>query len=209
MHEYPDDAICRPEDFQFSDEYPVNGNHIACIRTLKKYTGSDRVILIPQGVDYIDAGAFSGQPLWEVYLPKGLKSIGPSAFKGCHLLRKISLPDGLPSIPPQAFDGCHNLEEIDIPGSVQIIGQKAFWFCLNLQHVKLREGVRKIDSQAFGFCNRLSVIEIPDSLAEIHPNAIHCSEKIQVIASEAWKKAHPDLLKRFYYIHGSWDSGRP
>lgn len=206
---FPDNAVCRPEDFLFDDEYPIQGNHTSFIRTLKKYTGSDRVLVIPQGVDYIADGAFSGCPIWEVYLPKGIRAIGTSAFKGCHLLRKISLPDGLPSIPPQAFDGCFNLEEIEIPGSVQVIGRRAFWFCTNLQRVKLREGVRKIDSQAFGLCNQLSVIEIPDSLEEIHPIAIHCSEEIQVIASERWKKAHPDLLSRFYYIHDTWDSGRP
>ena len=206
---FPANAVCRPEDFQFDDEYPVHGNHTAFIRTLKKYTGTDRIIVIPPGVDYIDAGAFSNCPVWEIYIPQGLRAINSSAFKGCHVLRKISLPGGITSIPPHAFEGCHNLEEIEIPGSVQIIGSKAFWFCLNLEHVKLREGVRKIDSQAFAFCNRMRVIEIPDSLEEIHPNAIHCSEEIQVIASEHWKKAHPDLLNRFYYIHGNWDSGRP
>lgn len=201
FREYPANAVCRPEDFQFDDEYPIQGNHTSFIRTLKKYTGSDRVIVIPQGVDYIDGGAFSGCPIWEVYLPQGLREISSSTFQGCHTLKKISLPDGLAAIHPQAFHGCYNLEEIEIPGSVQVINPKTFWFCSNLQHVKLREGIRKIDSQAFGFCNRLSVIEIPDSLEEIHPNAIHCSEKIQVIASERWKKAHPDLLTRFYYIH--------
>ncbi len=207
--ELPANAVCRPEDFQFEVEYPIPGNHTAHIRTLKKYTGNDRVIAVPQGVHCIDPNAFSNCPVWEVYLPHGLRIIGESAFSGCYLLRKISLPDSLKAIGAGAFQGCHSLEKIEIPGSVQVIGPKTFWFCLNLQHVKLCEGVLKIDFQAFGICNYMSVIEIPDSLQEIHFNAIHCSEQIQVIASDRWKKAHPDLLKRFYYIHDTWDSGRP
>ena len=205
----PSNAVCRPEDYMIEDEYPVIGNRTSYIRTLKKYTGTDRIIAVPEGVHCIDPNAFANCPVWEVYLPAGLKEIGASAFKGCHLLKKVSLPEGLTVIGPHAFEGCFNMEEIEIPGSVSIICQRAFWFCLNLLSVTLRPGVQKIDAGAFGMCNRMSRIEIPDTLESIHPGAISCSEQIQVIASDSWKKSHPDLLMRFHYIHDTWDSGRP
>lgn len=115
---------------------------------------------------------------------------------------KDFLADSLTAIANSAFAGCFDLEEIEIPGGVQDIWPRAFWFCSNLKQVKLCEGVRRIHGEAFGMCIHLQKIALPDSLEEIHPKAIHCSKKIQVIASESWKKAHPDLLSRFHYIHG-------
>ena len=197
VRKIPDNAVCRPEDYRFTTAILQNYN-----TTLEEYTGSDRVIAIPQGIRGIYDKAFSNCGVREVYLPDGVNSIGFSAFEGCHLLTRISLPDSLNAIASGAFEGCFSLEEIEIPGGVREIWPRTFFFCTSLRHVRLCEGIRRIGAEAFGMCIGLKKIEIPDSLEEIHPNAIHCSKDIQVIASEDWKKAHPDLLSRFYYIHG-------
>ena len=195
--------VCRPEDYLMEEEYPIPGNRTACIRTLKKYAGADRVIAVPPDVHCIAPGAFSGCRLWEVTLPETLRELGPAAFRGCHLLRKVSLPEGLRVLGEGAFEGCSGLEEIEIPGSISVIQANAFRFCMGLKRVRLGAGIRRIHERAFGYCNQMQVIQIPDSLEYIHPTAIHCSENIQVMASESWKKAHPELLMRFHYIHGA------
>lgn len=180
----PAGAVCRTSDYAL-----VHGELIG-------YTGTDSVIAVPQGVQEIRKEVFKNASFSEVYLPEGLINISPYAFQGCHNLKKISFPGSLVTIGESAFQSCSALQEIEIPGSVFEIGPYAFYACEKLQSVTLCQGVRKIGKRSFWKCGSLKKLVIPDSLMAIEPGAFESCPHIQVVASEKWKKAHPELLKQ-------------
>lgn len=84
-------------------------------------------IEIPDSVEYIGDGAFSGFGLSTVKIndTSNLKYIGSSAFSSC-ALTEINLPEGLEYIGNAAFDSC-SIKEIYIPETVKYIGRAAFF----------------------------------------------------------------------------------
>ena len=83
-------------------------------------------IEIPDSVEYIGDGAFSGLGLSTVKIndTSNLKYIGSSAFSSC-ALTEINLPEGLEYIGSSAFSSC-SIKEIYIPKTVEYIGRGAF-----------------------------------------------------------------------------------
>jgi hypothetical protein len=79
---------------------------------LKKYTGSDSVVTVPDGVTDIDR----------------------DAFKNCTSLKEITIPNSVQSIGDWAFEGCTNLE-ITIPKTVKTIGTDAFTGCKKVTYL--------------------------------------------------------------------------
>lgn len=74
---------------------------------------------IPQGIAFIEQGAFQNQTgLETIVLPESLTEIQPSAFEGCTALRRAVLPAGLKIVGNRAFAGCAALEEVDFQGGV-------------------------------------------------------------------------------------------
>ena len=63
---------------------------------LKKYTGTDEYVVIPNNV----------------------VEIGENAFSGCNNIITIDIPNTVTSIGNSAFSGCYNLLSIKIPYSV-------------------------------------------------------------------------------------------
>ncbi len=85
-------------------------------------------IILPEGIELIDEGAFAGTKLKEIVLPSSLKVIGDGAFKASSI-EKIIFNDKLEKIDNNAFSGCTNLKNIIIPKSVKFIGGDAFSYC--------------------------------------------------------------------------------
>jgi len=62
-------------------------------------------------------------------VPKGIRSIGNSAFSWCGSLASVTLPEGLTAIGDRAFSKCDGLASVTIPASVTVIGDDAFYKC--------------------------------------------------------------------------------
>ena len=89
-------------------------------RTLKRYRGDDRDVVVPDGVVAIGEKAFffcTG--ILSVTLPDTVNEIQSFAFEGCLGLREIRLPEGLKTIGHMAFSGCENLWRLWIPDQVE------------------------------------------------------------------------------------------
>ena len=101
---------------------------------LKRYNGTDRKVVIPQGVTEIGANAFEAfdRYLESVKIPSTVKIIGESAFRDTQI-ETLQLPAWLEKIGKGAFWGCGNLKSIIIPSSVIEIGNSAFLGCQNLK----------------------------------------------------------------------------
>lgn len=73
--------------------------------------GSEGYFEIPEGVKYIAAHSFQGQPLKNVKFPSTLLYIGYNAFAGC-ALEKINIPENVIEIADGAFAWCTSVLEL-------------------------------------------------------------------------------------------------
>ena len=75
-------------------------------------------------------------------IPKGIKTIGYSAFDDSMYLYSIQIPDGVTTIEDYAFYSCTSLRSIEVPESVMEIGYDAFAFCTNLTNIEIPKNVQ-------------------------------------------------------------------
>ena len=122
-------------------------------------------------------------------MPKGVKTIGSSAFSDCSSLTSVSIPEGVTTIDSYAFSNCSSLTSVSIPEGVTAIGSYAFSGCSSLTSVSIPEGVTTIDSYAFYYCSSLTSVNIPKGVKTIGSSAFYyCSNLKKVIAAniQSW-----------------------
>lgn len=158
---------------------------------LKRYTGKENAIVVPDNVETIGSLAFYGctslisitipdsvksikywafrdcTNLTSVTIPNSVKSIEVGAFMGCTSLASVTIGNNVTSVRDYAFCDCESLTSVTIPDSVTSIGFGAFSFCLSLTSVTIPDGVTDIRWRAFEGCKRLTSIVIPDSVTNI------------------------------------------
>ncbi|MBR6553965.1 MAG: leucine-rich repeat domain-containing protein [Clostridia bacterium] len=105
-------------------------------------------VVIPEGVKRIGEMAFfeCGE-LSSVVLPDSLEFIGDGAFSGC-ALRKVKIPSSVAVIPADCFSSCSWLTEVEIPEGVTEIHEDAFRNS-SLKTVSLPASVTEIHPSAF------------------------------------------------------------
>lgn len=75
--------------------------------TLKEYTGTDAVIIIPEGVSKIEKSAFSyHRNITEITIPKSVCKIGKYAFSGCNNIKKITILGKITDWDKSVFPDC-------------------------------------------------------------------------------------------------------
>ncbi len=128
---------------------------------------ADKEYSIPEGVVYIDAGAFEETVLEAVELPESVTYIGALAFVGADFIEKIVIPQWVNVIETFAFEWCVGLKEITIPENVEIIGDSVFGYCVNLKSVRFESTYVEIYENAFGGCESLEAVYVyKDSTAD-------------------------------------------
>jgi hypothetical protein len=117
--------------------------------SLQRYCGDAMAVTIPDTVQELGYGCFSG-----------CTTIATVDFAG---LSRISC------IPDSAFEGCSSLSSIYIPSSVKTLGVACFWKCTSLSLVTfgVDSKLSVIGVKAFSVCSSLSSICIPSSVEEI------------------------------------------
>ncbi len=150
---------------------------------LKRYTGKDAEIVIPDGVTNIGGSAFRDCiSLASITIPDSVTSIGESAFWGCKSLTNITVPNSVTSIEDYAFSDCASLTTISIPDGVTSIGNWAFDGCTSLKSITIPDGVTSIGWGAFSGCTSLTSITIPNSAMSIGDEAFSgCTALKEVI----------------------------
>lgn len=94
------------------------------------YSGSERAVVIPEGVTEVLPHAFEGRTsLRNVLFPSSLRRIGDYAFAGCTGLRNVVLQDGIEEVGAHSFEGCAALMAVDLPMTVEHVGVGAFEGC--------------------------------------------------------------------------------
>ena len=127
---------------------------------LIKYNGSDREVVIPNGVKAIGEKAFAENTFLEsVRIPEGVTEIGANAFELCEKLVEVKLPESLEKIGSHCFADCSSLMAVNIPDNVKLIDHHAFFNC-GLKTVKVPENVDGLGILAFGGNNPIGSINI-------------------------------------------------
>ena len=139
---------------------------------LRKYTGTNSDVVIPDGVTSIGSWAFRGcKNLRSIVIPDSVTELGYGAFSGCESLTTITIPDGVTSIGDGAFECCKNLQSITIPDSLKGIGGRMFYDCRDLQSITIPLLCVSIGWSAFSGCTSLQSITIPDGVTSISEKA--------------------------------------
>ena len=167
-----------------SGDFTIDENGV-----LTKYTGSDAVVTVPDGVTAIGKEAFYAKSaITEIHLPTGITSIGDSAFQNCTGLTELQLPTGITSIGDSAFQSCTGLTELQLPTGITSIGDSAFQNCTGLTELQLPTGITSIGANAFRSCTGLTEIVVPDSVETIGDNAFYdCSSLTSLRLSQGLK----------------------
>ncbi len=117
--------------------------------TLVKYLGNDEKVIVPDGVEVIGRGAFSGKNVVSVVLPASVRIIEESAFAHCENLASINIPYGVKVIADSTFMNCDSLNNIFLPDTVTKIEGFAFSGCKSLDSFHISENVTEIGRYPF------------------------------------------------------------
>ena len=177
-------------------------------KTLIKYTGNEKKVIIPEYIQNIASNAFSGnKSLEEVVFPEGLISIENQAFYMCTNLDNVKLPDSVRQLGSEVFTGSAYYNrflddfiieggslvaftrevkegsyiDIEIPDVVAHIGSGVFKDNHSIRSVRIPNTVRSINESAFQNCSNLRELDIAEGLVRIGYNAFSgCSSLTNV-----------------------------
>ncbi|MDR1903658.1 MAG: leucine-rich repeat protein [Treponema sp.] len=156
---------------------------------LEEYTGKDGAVVVPDGVQVIQEGAFRGKKITSLYLSSSVRSIGgdhiSSAFWGGQFyLKTIEVSEqnnDYSGIEGILYDKAvktllccpagSELTEAHIPNTVKKIADYAFDTCEKLISVHIPDSVRSIGKAAFCACTGLRSIFISDTPRKIGKEA--------------------------------------
>ncbi|MGI6357023.1 MAG: leucine-rich repeat protein [Lentisphaerae bacterium] len=114
-------------------------------------------VVLPEGLQRIEADAFSYSGRSSVTLPSTLYYIGARAFTYCQNLKQVTLPAGLTGLGESAFHGS-GLVQIAFPAALSIIPKSAFESCLALRSLVIPATVEEIGADAFRWCDLTSIV---------------------------------------------------
>lgn len=144
---------------QSADTQEPAGDFIIENGILKKYTGTQIDVIIPDGVVGIGNKAFNEcATIVSIKIPDSVRKIGENSFQSCKSLQSITIPKGTKRIPYGAFYGCTSLNNISLPNTVTRIQGGAFGDCPSLKEIDIPNSVKEIEGDPF--CEGTALLQI-------------------------------------------------
>ena len=130
-----------------------------------------KYVVLPEGVEYIEPGAFMSSNLRGITLSQTLKRIGLSAFYDCALLQSIEIPNSVTELGNLVFSGS-GIKSAVMSDSVKVLPYGVFGGCASLKSYSGGNSVERIENSAFYYCTSLpSKIVFPPTLKVIEDEA--------------------------------------
>jgi len=186
-----------------NDDPSVTAMEVDAECTLKNYTGSDEVVIVPEGIKKIGTlafesnktvkeiqlpstlteignGAFERSSLERIVIPAGVGKMGYSVFYACESLQSVILPDDLVEINSSTFGFCESLKTIVLPRELKTVNREAFENS-GIEEITLPEGMVSVGKDSFTRMHNLRALHIPSSLQYIGENAFSFCEKLEEV----------------------------
>ncbi|MBR0530579.1 MAG: leucine-rich repeat protein [Ruminococcus sp.] len=127
-----------------------------------------------------------------ISMPKGVKVIQDSAFRGDTSLDKITFLGEVSTVDTSAFEKCTNLEEVIMNDTITQVGQSAFRECTSLKKMPTTpsgqtafSNITIIQNSTFDGCTALEDAFIPKNVAQIGQNAF---SRCTALTSVKWEE---------------------
>lgn len=128
-------------------------------------------IVIPQGIDTIEANAFEAtENLEEVTIPNSVYTFGDKIFYNCKKLTTVTIEEGVNKLSSGMFQACEAIKNIELPDTLTEIGENCF-FMSGLEEITIPENITMIGASAFSNCSNLvsatikaNITDLPSSL---------------------------------------------
>lgn len=171
---------------------------------LLRYSGTDKEVYIPEGVEVISEYAFKySEFITTVFMPDSLRVIGNSAFNSCDHLTTVVFSEktkSLEEIGDYAFKDCVSLKSINLPHDVKSKGYEVFSGCgisaenkdfdivgsILLKYngyaktVEIPHGVTLIWDEAFSW-KQFVKVKIPEGVISIGNNAFFNNRQLEEV----------------------------
>ena len=115
----------------------------------------------------VEGEAFGGRHIRSVYIPDGIRYIGPNAFARCSKLLSVQLPASVEKIGDGCFEVLEDMKSLQLSANTKEIPLKAFVKCTSLEKVDIPEGVEVLGLDAFAICTALKRVSLPSTLTSI------------------------------------------
>lgn len=211
------DSLERIGESAFTDCRSLNCNPLIFPKNLKfigyqafyQCFGLRGEVVLPEGIEVVDGGAFYQTRINKINFPQSLKYIGMMAFAGCYLkgdieipdqctldcrggqfgsnwqLQSVKLPADITIIPEGIFHDCIDLTKVKMPTMVKKIETDAFHSCLKLADIEFNEGLEEIQNRAFASCHLFTRLEFPSTLKKIGGGSFCNTGRIKQITCKA------------------------
>lgn len=176
---------------------------------LTAYSGTDKNIVIPDGVTEIRTGVFQNNTdIESVTFPDSLKKIGDFAFSGCTNLNcELKFPEfenengkieGLEEIGSSAFNGCSGFTgDLYIPNSVVLMENRAFYGCSGFTgELHISTMLSSIQAETFYGCGFTGELIIPDNVDQVGCSAFSgCKRITSVVIGKNLRVINPSVFE--------------
>ena len=154
---------------------------------------SVKTVVIPQGVEVIDPGAFENcGSLSHAVIPESVREIGYRAFADCNSLRSVQILGCVRTIGDEAFSGCSALSSVVFHEELENIEPCAFMDCTSLEQIQLPDSVEFIGDDAFSGCSALKSCNIPDGIVHMgHRVFDGCTDLVLSVTPGNFREAYP------------------
>ncbi len=142
-----------------------------------------------EGTEYrtvaIGADAFAGRNMESVYIPEGVKEIGPNAFRRCRRLLSLHLPQSVEKIGDYSFEMLGEMRSLRLSGNIKVIPKNAFVCCDSLKILNIPEGVEVLGLDCFAMNKSLEEVVLPSTITTISRGVFWNSRKLKKVVIPA------------------------
>lgn len=149
---------------------------------------------LPEGIVEIGQFAYARSSLTSIVLPQGVEAIDYGAFYHCSQLADVELPDSVMCVEPKAFERTLWVEDFLAGGSAEtdsgdggagdflVTGGVLVAYRGDSPEVKVPDGVRVIAGEAFRNHEEIEKVSLPDSLLVVGEGAFEGCTRLGEIA---------------------------